>query len=81
MHIQDSYSLELEAHMELSDLLLKQSTIAAKAKKEFLANMSHELRTPMNGIMGMTELLYDTGVSDKQIKYLDILKKKWKFHY
>ncbi|MCP3918411.1 MAG: response regulator [bacterium] len=39
---------------------------ASRTKSEFLANMSHEVRTPMNGVIGMTELLLETDLTQEQ---------------
>ena len=48
---------------------------AVKTKSEFLANMSHEVRTPINGVLGMTELLLNTELDGKQLRYAETISK------
>ncbi len=52
------------------DAVNKHLKSANKAKSEFLASVSHEIRTPLNGIIGTTELLTYTSLSEKQHRYV-----------
>jgi len=48
---------------------------ATAAKSDFLASVSHDMRTPLGGILGMTELLLQTPVSEQQRDFLKTLSR------
>ncbi|GMM83989.1 ATP-binding protein [Pseudoalteromonas sp. MTN2-4] len=41
-----------------------------KEKSMFIAKMSHEIRTPLTGVLGLTDILKKTQLSDKQFQIL-----------
>lgn len=59
-----------ELHSALVD-----ARAAKAAKSAFLANMSHEIRTPMNGILGFIDVPGDSGLTPRQLEYVNIIEK------
>lgn len=49
--------------------LKQEADKANQEKTRFLAMMSHEIRTPMNGILGITELMMNSGLDEPQRDY------------
>jgi signal transduction histidine kinase/ligand-binding sensor domain-containing protein/CheY-like chemotaxis protein/HPt (histidine-containing phosphotransfer) domain-containing protein len=68
--VESRQRLETEVESRTRELLDSNRRLAeaAQAKSNFLARISHELRTPMNGVVGMTELLARTALSQAQAR-------------
>ncbi|MCR8924382.1 ATP-binding protein [Dasania sp. GY-MA-18] len=66
--------------INISDFILQQQALdkarieaeqANIEKSDFLARMSHEIRTPMNAIIGLSHLMKDSDLNEKQLDYID----------
>ncbi|RYE36290.1 MAG: PAS domain-containing sensor histidine kinase [Sphingobacteriaceae bacterium] len=69
---------DITQQQEHEQELIKSRELAEAAKisqQSFLANMSHEIRTPMNGVIGMTNLLEATPLTDEQEDYVNVIRQ------
>ncbi len=69
-------STDITEQKNQHSLLIQSKELAeagARAKSQFLATMSHEIRTPMNGVIGMAELLLESGLSKQQKQYANTI--------
>ena len=48
---------------------------ASLAKSQFLANMSHEIRTPLNGVLGMAQVMEQSGLGSPHREHLKIIRE------
>jgi signal transduction histidine kinase/CheY-like chemotaxis protein/HPt (histidine-containing phosphotransfer) domain-containing protein len=69
-----TFATELQDKNVELDRAVTEAQAAANTKSAFLANMSHEIRTPMNGVLGMAELLAQTGLTAEQREYTETLQ-------
>ena len=51
-----------------------ESETISRAKSDFVATISHEIRTPLNAVLGMTDLLNLTHLTQKQREYIHTIQ-------
>lgn len=67
---------DFEEAKRLADLRSEEARSASAAKTMFLASISHEFRTPLTAILGFSDLLKTTLLSDQQKNWIKIIKSR-----
>lgn len=66
-----SFFRDISERLRTEELKRKfeETEFTSKVKSQFLANLSHEIRNPLNAIIGLTNTLLKTPLSEEQKKY------------
>ncbi|QPN61370.1 response regulator [Synechococcus sp. CBW1002] len=70
--------LEQTDARQLAEAAAAAADLANQAKTDFIATLSHEIRTPLNGVLGMTDLVLASELTDHQRECLDTVKSSGK---
>jgi signal transduction histidine kinase/DNA-binding response OmpR family regulator len=66
---------ELKQANEIAEKARATAEAANQAKGMFLSRMSHEIRTPMNSVIGFSDMLLDTQMSEEQVDFVRNITK------
>ncbi|MBB2146948.1 response regulator [Pedobacter sp. LMG 31464] len=65
---------QLEAYQKKLIKAKEEAEQGRRIKENFLANMSHEIRTPINGIIGLSNVLLETQLTESQKHMIELMK-------
>ncbi|HKK41962.1 MAG TPA: histidine kinase dimerization/phospho-acceptor domain-containing protein, partial [Bacteroidales bacterium] len=75
MFLGEDATMEILIDVTMLESARQQEAKANVAKTEFLARMSYEIRTPLNGIIGMTDVLYKFNLSPEIMEIVNLLRR------